>query len=141
MKDRDGSSLDAKEEKISIDKGTYKKKNTKILWVVLVVLVVGLISFVVANNDIFHLSTPSTTSCGTVRSSSANSIQYGASAYYNNSCRTQTREQQEEKRWQDILEASPVVIAVASAVTSLSLIILTWQVSKLVNTLSKRREN
>jgi hypothetical protein len=141
MKDKDESSLDTKEKRIDDNKMTHKKKSNKILWVILAILAIGLASFVAANNDVFHLpmlSTATTSSCGTTRTLSTTGIQYGASVY-NGNCRIQTKEQQDEKRWQDILEASPVVIAASSALTALSLIVLTWQVSRLVKTLSKRQ--
>lgn len=122
----------------SEEKNVKKRTNSKILWAVLAVLVVGFVSLVLANAETFRLPIPSTanSSCG----SSMYGIQDGVSvSSISSRCRPLTKEQQAEKRWRDIIAASPVVIAASGMVTALSLTVLTWQVSKLVRILGKRQ--
>jgi hypothetical protein len=147
MKYKDESELatsphvDTKEKRTETGKGNHRKNST-LSWAILVVLIFGLIAFLAANTDIlaryFPQSNPSISSnSGCSSSRDAGGIQSGVNLY-NSNCRTQTKEYLDEKRWQNILQASPVVIAAASVVTAGTLIALTWQVSRLVRAVSKK---
>jgi hypothetical protein len=143
MKDEGKLNSDTKEKKTGIIKQViHKKRSGKRQWVLLIILVVGLVAFVAANNDTFRLSMFSSVtnpSCRMLVNSSGNSGLTPGLSMYDSRCYPLTKEQQDQKRWQDMIQASPVVLAASSAVAALALIILTWQVSKLVKILGKRK--